>query len=76
MGDFDTMSEEILQVLLNQHIVNMVQKHKAKYYEHRRDAYYSARLAAAICSQLINEKKFLYRQFEQTLSEIAHYYQK
>lgn len=29
MSDFDTMSEEIMQVMLSQHIINMVQKYRA-----------------------------------------------
>lgn len=76
MGDFATMSEEIMQVYLYQHIVNMVQKYKAKLYEQRRDAYYSARLAAAIAYQLIGDKKVIYKQFEYTLGEIHLYYSK
>lgn len=76
MGDFATMSEEIMQVYVYQHIVNMLQKYKSKLYEHRRDAYFSARLAAAIAYQLIGDKKVIYRQFEFTLAEIVLYYSK
>lgn len=54
----------------------MLQKYKAKHMEFRRDAYHSARLAAALCHQTVNEKKMIYRQFETTLGEITHFYQK
>jgi len=76
IGDFDKMSEEIMQVLIIQQVTNMLQKYKAKHYEQRRDAYYSARLAAALCFQTVNEKKMIYRQYEQTLSEITQWYTK
>lgn len=65
-----------MQVLIIQQVTNMLQKYKAQHYEQRRDAYYSARLAAALCFQTVNEKKMIYRQYEQTLNEIAQWYTK
>ena len=76
IGDFDKMSDEIMQVLINQHLANMLQKFRAKHYEFRRDAYLSARLGVALCYQILTDKKLLYRQFELTLGEVTHYYQK
>ena len=64
INDFDKLATEILNVLVTMHLCNLVQKFRAASDAHRQDAWNSARLLAALCHQLINERKIHKRQFD------------
>ena len=67
---------EIIGVLMTTHLCNLVQKFKVTNADHRRDAFYSAKLAVTICFQIIAEKKIYWKQLEQTLTEVYSWYKK
>lgn len=64
IGDFDELVNEIIGVLMTTHLCNVVSKFKLSAPEHRRDAFYSAKLAATVCFQIIAEKKVYWKQLE------------
>ena len=76
INDFDTIGIDIIQVFLIKHIQNLVQKARSSKAENRLDAYRSARLTAAVCSQIMNKSKNPVKQFEHLLSEITTWYVK
>jgi len=76
INDFDTIGFDIIQVFVIQHIQNMIQKYRSSREEVRRDALYSARLAAALCSQMFNKQRNPYKQFEHLLREVTTWFVK
>ena len=54
----------------------MVQKYRSSREDIRRDALYSAKLAASLCQQLINKQRNPYKQFEHLLREVTTWFVK
>jgi hypothetical protein len=76
INDWENIIYEVIQILILNLIANTVMKSRSSKELKRKDAQYSATVAAAILNYIFEKKHVYYKQFENIISEINSFFTK